>query len=271
MTRAASHRALAVGGLDPSAGAGVLLDAFVMAHLGFQPTVAVTTVTAQNSSAFLGHWPVAPETLVAQLDAVRAEGEIACVKVGALGSVELAQALAEWLALAEVPLVVCDPVLASSSGGALVDIADEAVDALARASTVVTPNVAEALHLAHLAPASESAQIESAVLRAARILAERWNCVVVATGLPSVGADEAVDLIVHPDSEVDGVPHPLVPNVGDVRGTGCMLASALACQLAHGAEMRDALAAAHITVRELLGEARPIGQGRWQVDLAELA
>lgn len=271
MTRPASHRALAVGGLDPSAGAGVVLDAFVMAHLGFQPAVAVTTVTAQNSSAFLGQWPVAPEALVAQLDAVLAEGEIACVKVGALGSVELARALAEWLALAEVPVVVCDPVLASSSGGALVDVADEAVDVLARASAVVTPNVAEAMHLAHLAPANEASQIESAVLRASRILAERWNCTVIATGLVGVGADEAVDLIVRPDSAVDGVPHRLVPSVGDVRGTGCMLASALACQLARGAGMRDALAAAHVTVREVLGEARPIGRGRWQVDLAELA
>ncbi|MDO9176234.1 MAG: PfkB family carbohydrate kinase, partial [Actinomycetota bacterium] len=238
----------------------MVLDAFVMAHLGFQPAVAVTTVTAQNSSAFLGQWPVAPETLVAQLDALLAEGEIACVKIGALGSAELAGALAEWLILAEVPVVVCDPVLASSSGGALVDIADEAVDALARASTVVTPNVAEALRLARLAPAGEAAEIESAVLRAARILAERWNCMVIATGLPSVSAAEAVDLIVRPDSEVDGVPHPLVPNVGDVRGTGCMLASALACQLARGLDVRDALAAAHSTVREMLGEARPIGR-----------
>lgn len=271
MTRAASPRALAIGGLDPSVGAGVLLDAFVMAHLGFQPAVAVTTVTAQNSSAFLGQWPVAPDALVAQLDALLAEGELACVKIGALGSAELAGALAEWLVLAEVPVVVCDPVLASSTGGALVDAIDDAIDVVARASTVVTPNVAEVLRLAHLAPEDAASVSESLVLRATAILAERWNCSVIATGLPSVGSDEAVDLIVEPGAAVDGVPHRLVPDVGDVRGTGCMLASALACQLAHGLDTRDALAAAQATVRELLGEARPIGKGRWQLDLAELA
>jgi hypothetical protein len=114
----------------------VVLDAFVMAHLGFQPAVAVTTVTAQNSSAFLGQWPVAPETLVAQLDALLAEGDIACVKIGALGSAELAGALAEWLILAEVPVVVCDPVSPVRAAGRLWTSPTEAVDALARASSV---------------------------------------------------------------------------------------------------------------------------------------
>jgi hydroxymethylpyrimidine/phosphomethylpyrimidine kinase len=255
-------RALAIGGLDPSAGAGVLLDAFVMARLGYQPAAVAATVTAQNSAEFLGQWPVAPDALLAQLDAVAAEGPIACAKIGALGSAENALTLAEWLAQAGVPVVVFDPVLVSSSGGELLGGSLEAVDAVARVATVVTPNAEEA---ARLAPSASDAE------KAATVLAERWACDVVVTGLPGSDAARAVDLAATPGGATQRVEHGLVPGVGDVRGTGCMFASALACALADGRELGDALAAAQASMRGLLGEARPIGRGRWQVDLAAVA
>lgn len=259
---AAPLRALAIGGLDPSAGAGVLLDAFVMARLGHQPAAVAATVTAQNSAEFLGQWPVAPEALVAQLEAIAAEGPLACAKIGAIGSAENAQALAEWLVSAEIPVIVFDPVLLSSSGGELLGGPLDAVDAIARIATAVTPNAEEACRLA---PSASSAE------QAATVLAERWGCDVVVTGLPGRDAAHAVDLAVSAGGAARPVEHDLVPGVGDVRGTGCMLASALACALADGLALRDALASAQATVRGLLGEARPIGRGRWQVDLATVA
>ncbi len=262
---AATPRALAIGGLDPSAGAGILLDAFVMARLGYQSAVAVTTVTAQNSVSFAGTWPVEPDALIAQLDAVLAEGRFACVKVGALASEPLARALAEWLARADLPVVVSDPVLASSSGGVLVEGALSAVDAVARVSTVITPNAEEAGRLANGVIAGEDAAVA-----AAQTLAERYGSAVCVTGLAGRSPAEAVDVLVRADGSVERVPHSLVAGVGDVRGTGCMLSSALACHLVGGLSPVDALAAAHATVHALLDSARPIGQGRWQVDLAHL-
>lgn len=264
---AATQRALAVGGLDPSAGAGVLLDAFVMARLGYQSAVAVTTVTAQNSASFAGTWPVEPDALIAQLDAVLAEGRFACVKVGALGSYALALVLGEWLARADMPVVVSDPVLASSSGGSLVDGGQRAVDAIARVSTVITPNAAEAGQLAGVVSIAD----EYAAIAAAETLAARYDAAVCVTGLVGRSPAEAVDVLLHVNGSVERVPHPLVAGVGDVRGTGCMFSSALACHLADGLPPREALSAAHRTVRELLAHARPVGRGRWQVDLASVA
>jgi hydroxymethylpyrimidine/phosphomethylpyrimidine kinase len=255
----ATPRALVVGGLDPSAGAGVLLDAFVMARLGYQPAVAVTTVTAQNSAEFAGAWPVEPETLIAQLDAVLAEGTFSCVKVGALGSDVLALALAKWLARADLPVVVFDPVLASSSGGPLVVSATHAVDFVARVSSVITPNAQEAMQL------SGAPDVHSA----AHSLGRRHGIVVVVTGLAGSTSTEAVDVLWEGD-RLEELPHPLVAGVGDVRGTGCILSSALACHIANGLSVAEGLTAAHATVHDLLGRARPVGQGRWQLDLTHL-
>ncbi|MDP2181437.1 MAG: bifunctional hydroxymethylpyrimidine kinase/phosphomethylpyrimidine kinase [Actinomycetota bacterium] len=262
----AAPRALAVGGLDPSVGAGVLLDAFVMSRLGYQPAVVVTTVTAQNSASFAGAWPVEPETLIAQLEAVLAEGSFSCVKVGALGSDVLALAVGEWLVRADLPAVVSDPVLASSSGGSLVEGAVRAVDMVARVSTLITPNAEEAAHLA----AVDGVANADAAVAAARTLASRYGSAVCVTGLPGSSPAEAVDVLVLANGSAVCATHPLVAGVGDVRGTGCMLSSALACHLARRLSPVDALAAAHATVRDLLGCARSIGQGRWQVDLARL-
>ncbi len=252
-------RALAVGGLDPSAGAGVLLDAFVMARLGHQPAVAVTTVTAQNSAQFAGAWPVEPEALIAQLDTVLAEGPLSCVKVGALGSERLALALAGWLAHARLPVAVFDPVLASSSGGSLVDGATRAVNAVARVSTVITPNAEEAMQLAGVTDARG----------AARSLAQFYDVAVAVTGLAGGSDTEAVDVL-WDAGRLTELPHPLIADAGDVRGTGCMLSSALACHIANGLTVDDALSAAHATVRELLASAGPLGHGRWQLDLARI-
>ncbi len=288
-TAAASPRALVIGGLDPSAGAGVLLDAAVVARLGFQPAVVVTTVTAQNSAEFLGNWPVEVEVLVAQLEALAAEGTFACAKIGALGSDRLAHALADWLASAAIPHVVLDPVLASSSGGALVDAASSAVEAVASVATVVTPNADETCELwggcTQLArdvglepgPSLKSQVMSRAGMpsvfaaSAGRALASRWDCAVVTTGLPSGAPDVAIDVLVEPGAEPQSVRHSLMQGVGDVRGTGCVLASSLACHLALGMSTPEALAAAQADVHELLGDARAIGVGRWQIDLARLA
>jgi hydroxymethylpyrimidine/phosphomethylpyrimidine kinase len=285
----ASPRALVIGGFDPSAGAGVLLDAAVVARLGFQPAAAITTVTAQNSAEFVGSWPVEREVLLAQLGALAAEGPFACAKVGAIGSARLAMALASWLADAGIPYVVVDPVLASSSGGELMDGSTAAIDAVASVATVVTPNADETCALwdgctqmaraVGLEPGpSLKSQVASTVgmpsvfaASAGRALANRWECAVAITGLPSGAPDVAIDVLVEPEAEPESMRHPLVPGVGDVRGTGCMLASSLACHLALGLSARDALASAHADVHELLGEARAIGAGSWQVDLAHLA
>lgn len=258
------RRALAIGGLDPTGGAGLLLDAFVLAAAGYAPATAVTLLSAQNSASFLGAWPVAPALLRAQLEAVAAEGALAAVKIGALGSVRLAETVAAWLRDGGAENVVLDPVLAASSGGPLIDDGRAAVAALAPQLAVITPNAAEAALLSGLAVAD----LASAA-RAAAALAERLGCAVVVSGLREPGSALATDVLAR-GHDVSFVPHALVEVQGEVRGTGCMLAGALACALADGSGLGEALLAAQGMVQRLVREARPLGRGRLQVDLRRL-
>jgi hydroxymethylpyrimidine/phosphomethylpyrimidine kinase len=266
-----SPRALVIAGLDPSGGAGLVLDAFVLARLGYAPSTVATTLTAQNSLTFRQAVPVAPGLLADQIEAVLAEGPVGCVKVGAAGSAENARLLGSLLRELAAPMVV-DPVLASSSGGDLVGAAEvAALDALCSAATVVTPNAEEAALLAGSGDARELA----AVREAGGVLARRWGCAVVVTGVAGAGGAsgvelaEAVDVLCVGDA-VELLAHPLVPDVGDVRGTGCMFSTALAAGLGAGASLREAVIGAQREVADLLGAAAQVGRGRMQVDLGRL-
>lgn len=256
-------RMLLVGGLDPSVGAGVLLDAFVAARLGFQPVVVTTVVTAQDSAEWYGSQVVGEEAVRGQLRAAAADGSLAGVKIGALGSTANARVIAEALRAWHPPAVVVDPVIESSSGGALADRA--AVDELFPLADVVTPNAAEALLLAGTGPD---------VGAAAALLAERRRGDVLVTGLPA-DAGHAADLLVAPDGTSTTLVHECLEGIGDPRGTGCMFSTALACRLAgavEGGEARsrpkDAVQLAQQDLVALLRSVARIGRGRLQVDLA---
>ncbi|MBI5231054.1 MAG: bifunctional hydroxymethylpyrimidine kinase/phosphomethylpyrimidine kinase [Coriobacteriales bacterium] len=263
--QAGERRALAIGGLDPSAGAGVLLDAFTFAAVGLAPLVAVTTVTAQNSSDFAGAWPVEREILQAQLSSVLDDGPIACVKVGAIGSIDAAEAVATWIGENRPRVVVVDPVVTSSSGGSLVTAGSPsvAVQTLLSAADVITPNAAEAAALSGV-PVDDA----EGAARAALALSNRLGCAVLVTGIRA-GDDGATDVLAR-NGAISRHTHPLVSGVGDVRGTGCMLSTALCAHMALGRALSDAVDAAHATVAELVTHARPLGRRRLQVDLGEL-
>jgi hydroxymethylpyrimidine kinase/phosphomethylpyrimidine kinase len=264
------RRALIVAGLDPSGGAGLTLDAFVFAALGYAPASVVTLVTAQNSASFAAARAVDADLIASQLAAVLAEGRFACAKVGAIGSLEAAREVAQRLGGAGVPVVV-DPVLRSSSDGDVTGGAGaSAIDALAACATVVTPNAHEAALLASQLT-SLSADAAASPPAAGTALAAAWDATVVVTGVPVDGETAAAaDVLCAPGAPPRPRAHALVPGVGDVRGTGCMFSSSLAAFLGIGLDTEEALARAQATVSWLLGHAAQIGTGRMQLDVAAL-
>ena len=142
-----TERALTIAGFDPSAGAGVLLDAFAFASLGHGPCACVASLTAQSSGSFRSASPVDGHILAEQIAAVLDDGAPACVKVGVVGSVGNAELVAERLgdpeSLGGAPTVL-DPIVASATGGPLAEDAAAVADALAAFAELVTPNAAEA-------------------------------------------------------------------------------------------------------------------------------
>src|SRR5438309_1930883 len=135
-------RVLIIAGSDSGGGAGIQADIKTVTMLGGFAATAITALTAQNSLGVQGVMAVPAAFVLQQVDSVLADIGADAVKIGMIGSAEIAHALAERLP-PDVP-VVFDPVMVATSGSALADVATVAAFGrlMARAA-VVTPNVPE--------------------------------------------------------------------------------------------------------------------------------
>lgn len=247
--KGAMPRVLVCAGLDPSGGAGLLADLEALAAAGARGWAVATALTAQGARGARVSSPVAPELLLAQVEALLdgAAERPRAVKTGMLGSAANARALALRLGarpLARLPLVV-DPVLLATSGLPLLDAPDAraALEGLLARATLATPNWPELEVLAGRALASE----EEAV-RAARELPAR---AVLVKGGHRTG--EPVDLLVEGRrvTRIRGRRRP-----GTARGTGCRLAAATAGLLAQGVPLAESVRRAKRLVERYLDRAR---------------
>ena len=105
---------LVCSGLDPSGGAGLIADTRVVAQLGGRPVGVVTALTIQNTTGVLGTHACDAEVVGQQLTFLMTDVEVRAVKLGMIGSTELAKAIANALHLTNAP-VVWDPIAGSDT------------------------------------------------------------------------------------------------------------------------------------------------------------
>jgi len=238
---------LVIAGSDSSGGAGLVQDVRTLARCGAQVLCAVTAVTVQSDSRVTAVHPVPPDTVRAQIEAALATGRVGAIKIGMLATRAIALTVAACLPPREQVPIVLDPVLASSSGAALLDAAGrEALrDNLVPRATLVTPNIPEAAALLGTEPAAS----EEELLRQAHAwLALGPAAVLIKGGHGS--ASEAVDLLLSAGRSPRRLIAPRIAKTQ--RGTGCALASGIAAGLAAGLELGDACGRAKRHVLELL-------------------
>jgi hydroxymethylpyrimidine/phosphomethylpyrimidine kinase len=240
------HVVCAIGTTEAHLTVGLGVDLRVLVECGVRPVAVVCAVSAQDVHGLQALEPVAPEIIAAQLASLGAL-KIDAFRVGALAEARSATAIAQALAARRVPIVY-DPVAASSAGGAFADghtlhaIAQEFLNLHA----VITPNLREAGALTGTTVDS----LES-MIAAARALCERGASAALVKGGHLAGAPHDV-LVSGQDIQVFS--HERVAH--DMRGTGCVLASALAAWLARGAALPDAVHHAHAFVLEKIVQAR---------------
>jgi hypothetical protein len=138
--------ALTIAGSDPGGGAGIQADLKTFAAFGVYGASAITAVTVQSTRGVEAVEPLPADLVTAQVEAVAGDLRIDVTKIGMLATAAIVEAVAAAIKELELPLVVLDPVLVSSSGARLLDA--DGVQAmclellpLARA---ITPNIAEA-------------------------------------------------------------------------------------------------------------------------------
>lgn len=254
---------LSIAGSDPSAGAGIQADLKTFAALGCYGLCAITALTVQNTQGVFDVSVLPADLVGAQIDALFADSAIKAVKIGMLGSVEIAEVVADRLARYQPSFVVLDPVLASSSGAALATghLAKALVARLAPHVTLVTPNLMEAAALAD----TEMPRTAEEMKAVAEKLHRRGFTAVLVKGGHAVG-DSADDIL------FDGRDHQTfsLPRLGtrNTHGTGCTLSSAIAAYLAHGHALAESVAAAKFYLQGALegADRLSVGQGSGPLD-----
>lgn len=259
--RVTPPRVLAIAGSDSGGGAGIQADMRTMAMLGVHGCFAVTAVTVQNSLGVNGFHEVPEDVITAQIQAVVDDIGIQAAKTGMLASSGVITAVAGiWRRLTlTVPLVV-DPVCASMHGDPL--LAPSALDSLRSQlfplATLVTPNLHEVRLLVDVEVVD--AETQRAAAKALHALGPRWALV---KGGHLRSSEHSHDLL-YDGADFYEFDAPRVPT-GDDHGAGDTLASAVACALAHGFTVTDAVAFGKRWVTECLRAAYPLGHGHGPV------
>jgi hydroxymethylpyrimidine/phosphomethylpyrimidine kinase len=278
---ASARTLLTIAGHDPSSGAGITADLQTFAAHRLFGTSAITALTVQSTLGVAEIHPVDPAFLRRTLDHLAADLPPAGIKIGMLGSTEIAVSVAAFLATLRqpeenqptgnqpignppiVPTIVLDPILRASSGANL--LPPEALETLHQQLlpnvTWITPNWSELSALTNQ-PIQTLAEAEAA----AHALAQRHpHLHIVATA-----GDHAqpTDLLRLPSGEIHRFPGEHLASTS-THGTGCAFSSALLCHLILGDTPIEAVRGAKHFVTEAICQAPPLGHGRGPLNLTK--
>ncbi len=234
---------LSIAGSDNSAGAGIQADLKTMSALGVYGLTAVTCVVAEVPGKVSAIQGVDPGIVGEQIRLLFAAFPLAALKTGMLYSTQILNAVADVLEEARPqngnPPLVVDPVMVATSGDRLLqpDAVRVYETRLFRVASLVTPNLDEASALLDRPIRSRSEMRD-----AGRELVEKYGAAFLMKG-GHLGEDCAADLLVELDGTESWFEAPFIRDVS-THGTGCTYSAAVASELAKGAGLREAVAAA---------------------------
>jgi hydroxymethylpyrimidine/phosphomethylpyrimidine kinase len=256
--------ALTIAGSDSSGGAGLQADLKTFTAFAVYGASVVTALTAQNTRGVASLETVAPAFVLAQMDAVLGDLDVAAVKTGMLANAAVVAAVATRLRMLERCPLVVDPVMVASSGDLLLTPAAVAVlkGALLPLAKLITPNLPEAARLLDGAQAQSAAEM----VAQAKALHELGCAAVLIKGGHGSGA-EAIDIL-YDGSDIQLFSRPRV-DTRNTHGTGCTLSAAITALLARGSELKEAVDRAKAFVWHALehGRTQHVGQGTGPVDV----
>lgn len=252
---------LCIAGSDSSGCAGLQADLATLHAFGVHGACAITTVTTQTARGVQRLDPLPAAAVRAQIETALQEQQPAAVKIGMLGPLAVVESIRAALVDFRGP-VVLDPVLGSTSGRTFRwDIAPaEAVRLLFPITTLLTPNLPEALILAGSADAAGGVAGDAAQ-RQLHAWCNRQSFAVLLKGGHGIG-DPVRDCLYQPKKAPHIFRHPRI-ETANARGTGCTLASAIAAGLAHGLDLEPAIAdaIAHVEAALHASRTRPVHCG----------
>lgn len=245
--------ALSIAGSDPSGGAGIQADLKTFQQFGVYGEAVITLLTVQNTQR-VSHVEILSADLVAQqIQAVIEDIPPQAAKTGALGSVEIIEAVSELARAFPFPLIV-DPVMISKHGASLLSAEGLAAlkSKLLPYAYLVTPNIPEAQALTGMHIESEEEMEEAA----RRIRGLGCQAVLVKGGHRS---GDAVDIL----NTATGSKRFSRPRTAsrNTHGTGCTFSAAITSLLALGYDLETAVERAKNYISAAIATAPNLGQG----------
>lgn len=221
--------ALTIAGSDSGGGAGIQADLKTFLDHGVFGMSVICALTAQNTRGVQAIHPVPVDFMLAQLQSIREDLPVDAIKIGMVGGVAHAHALADFLeAWPDRPPVVLDPVMVAKGGASLLQ--PEAVrvlrERLVPLATLVTPNLPEAA-----------------------VLGDLPGVAVLLKG--GHGEGDTVEDVLMQNGEKYHFSNPRIATK-NTHGTGCTLSSAIAARLALGDDLQRACGTAIAYVARLV-------------------
>ena len=253
---------LTIAGFDPSSGAGITADIKTIAAHECFGVACITALTIQSTRGVRRVEGVDPKIIAETLQELVSDFAVEAVHIGMLGNERVVTVVADFLGKAFTgkarrPHVVLDPILKSSSGADLLDAAGTRllIERLVPLAELVTPNLDEASVLTGMAVTNLDQMREAA----ARLHALGAANVVITGG----HLEKAIDLLSF--TTVRGTQQEVFKadrqRSNSTHGTGCAFATALACHLANGRGLPEAVLLSKAYVSAAIANAHPLGHG----------
>lgn len=208
---------LSIAGYDPSGGAGVLADVKTFEQHKLIGLAVPTCNTLQNDNTFVSARFFPSDEIIEQIKLLN-KFSVEAIKIGLVENLNsLQQILSCIKSIWPKAKIIWDPVLKATAGKESFWSGNDALlSAIAKEITLITPNNTEWLNLN---PNNE-----------------KWPCAVLLTGSDSTKPGEDVLLTGDKQFKLKALPF----KGWDKHGSGCILSSALAANLAKGYPMLKA-------------------------------
>lgn len=249
-------RALTIAGSDSGGGAGIQADLKTFAARGVFGMSVITALTAQNTLGVQGVLEIPPAFVAMQIDSVVRDIGVDVVKTGMIANIGIIEAVAAKIREYRLAPLVVDPVMMAKGGDPLLheDARATLVRLLLPLATVVTPNLPEAQVLAGF----QIANLDD-MRRAAKAIRALGPKSIVVKGGHLLDPGASTDILF--DGErFEELSAPRI-DTKNTHGTGCTFASAIAAELAKGADIREAVRTAKTYVTEVIRASADLGIG----------
>lgn len=250
---------LTIAGSDSGGGAGIQADLKTFQMQRVFGTSVLTAVTAQNTLGVQDIHTIPLSTIRAQLQAVKNDFNIASAKIGMLGTVEIIECVAEFLADQSFGMLVLDPVMIAKGGAPLLQ--QQAVSALIKhllpLAEVITPNLPEAEALTGITISDEAS-----IQKVATSLQKQGARNVIIKGGHSLDSqsEQCQDWVFLADGSHIVLESPRF-HTPHTHGTGCTFSACLTAELAKGKPLQSAVRIAKDFITAAISHPLNIGHG----------